>query len=247
MILMSEFVRRVAPMMVAVVVVFMAGCTTLEGPEHGVYDPYEGFNRGSYGLSDWVDRNALVPLARGYSKVTPKFLRTGISNVFLNLGTVDSIVNGFLQGKPKAGATDLARVVINTTVGIGGLIDVAAKAGLDYQEEDLGQTLAVAGVARTRFFYIPLRGPSTVRDVPGVAIRSAIPRLLLGGAYRWWMGGIDLLNSRAEVLTLTDTRDSTALDPYAFTREAYYQRRKFLIYDGDPPVDDFFDEFDEDF
>lgn len=247
MILMSEFVRRVASMMVAVVVVFMAGCTTLEGPEHGVYDPYEGFNRGSYGLSDWVDRNALVPLARGYSNVTPKFLRTGISNVFLNLGTVDSIVNGFLQGKPKAGATDLARVVINTTVGIGGLIDVAAKAGLDYQEEDLGQTLAVAGVVRTRFFYIPLRGPSTVRDVPGVAIRSAIPRLLLGGAYRWWMGGIDLLNSRAEALTLTDTRDSTALDPYAFTREAYYQRRKFLIYDGDPPVDDFFDEFDEDF
>ena len=228
-------------------VFFAAGCASLDGPEHGVYDPYEDFNRGSYGFSDWVDRNALVPVARGYEKVTPGWFRSGISNVFLNLTTVDSALNGFLQGKPKAGGTDLARVVINTTVGIGGLIDVASKAGLDYQEEDLGQTLAVAGVSRTRFFYVPLLGPSAVRDVPGVAIRAAIPRLLLGNAYRWWMGGIDLLNSRAEALALTDTRDSTALDPYAFTREAYYQRRKFLIFDGDPPVDDFFDEFDEDF
>ena len=247
MILMTEFVRRSAGMVASALVVLMAGCASLEGPEHGVYDPYQGFNRGSYGLSDWVDRNALVPVARGYSKVTPKWFRSSIGNVFLNLTTVDSALNGFLQGKPKAGGTDLARILINTTLGIGGLIDVAAKAGLDYQEEDLGQTLAVAGVTRTRFFYIPLLGPSALRDAPGVAIRATIPRLLIGGAYRWWMGGIDLLNSRAQALTLTDTRDSTALDPYAFTREAYYQRRKFLIYDGDPPVDDFFDEFDEDF
>lgn len=241
---MNEFARSLLFVMCGAC---MAGCASLEGPEHGVYDPYEGFNRGSYGFSDWVDRNALVPVARGYVKVTPKWFRSGISNFFLNLTTVDSALNGFLQGKPKAGATDMARVIINTTVGIGGLIDVASQAGLQYQEEDLGQTLATAGIERTRFLYIPLRGPSALRDVPGTAIRSAIPRLLLGGAYRWWIGGIDILNTRAEVLALTDTRDTTALDPYAFTREAYYQRRKFLIYDGDPPVDDFFDEFDEDF
>jgi phospholipid-binding lipoprotein MlaA len=225
----------------------LAGCTSLDGPEYGVYDPLDGFNRGSYRVSDWLDKKAVAPVARGYSNITPKWFRSGISNVFSNLTNIDSALNGFLQGKPKAGVTDLARVLINTTVGIGGLIDVASQAGLDHQEEDLGQTLAVAGITRTRYFYIPLMGPSALRDAPGVAIRSAIPRLILGGAYRWWMGGIDLLNSRAEALALTDARDATALDPYAFTREAYYQRRKFLIYDGDLPVDDFFDEYDEDY
>lgn len=224
-----------------------AGCASLEGPEYGVYDPMERVNRGSYRFSDWVDRNALVPVARGYQTVTPQWFRSGISNFFLNLTTIDSALNGFLQGKPKAGGTDLARVLVNTTFGIGGLIDVASQAGWEYQEEDLGQTLAVAGVTRTRYVYIPLAGPSAWRDVPGRVIRGAIPRWVLGGAYRWWIGGIDILNSRAEALVLTDTRDTTALDPYAFTREAYYQRRKFLVFDGDPPVDDFFDEFDEDY
>lgn len=233
--------------MLAGALLLLTGCATLEGPEHGVYDTFEGFNRGSYGVSDWVDRNALVPVARGYETLTPGWFRTGITNFFENLRTVDSALNGFLQGKPKAGGIDLSRVLINTTVGIGGLIDVAAKAGLPYQEEDLGQTLAVAGISRTRYFYVPLLGPSTLRDVPGVAVRSAVPRLLFGSAYKWWLGGVDIINTRAEALALTDTRDSTALDPYAFTREAYYQRRKFLIFDGDPPVDDFFDEFDEDY
>ncbi|MBH81218.1 MAG: ABC transporter [Gammaproteobacteria bacterium] len=228
-------------------VLLATGCASLEGPEYGPYDPFEGFNRASYGVSDWVDRNALVPVARGYQRVTPDWLRDGISNVFLNLITIDSALNGFLQGKPKRGGTDLARIILNSTIGIGGLINAAAQFGLDYQEEDLGQTLAVAGLTRTRYVYIPFAGPSALRDIPGRIVRAAIPNLLLGDAYKWWMSGIDLLNSRAQALSLTDTRDAAALDPYAFTREAYYQRRKFLIFDGDPPVDDFFDDFDEDY
>ena len=94
---------------------------------------------------------------------------------------------------------------------------------------------------------MPVAGPSNARDLPGMAFRSVLPRLILGNSYTWWIGGIVMLNSRAEALSLTDARDTTAIDPYAFTREAYYQRRKFLIFDGDPPVDDFFDDFEEDY
>ena len=164
-----------------------------------------------------------------------------------NLIEIDSSINSFLQGKPKAGFNDLSRVVINSTIGIGGFIDVASNLGIDSQEEDLGQTLAIAGWNRSAYFYVPVAGPSNARDLPGMAFRSVLPRLILGNSYTWWIGGIVMLNSRAEALSLTDARDTTAIDPYAFTREAYYQRRKFLIFDGDPPVDDFFDDFEEDY
>ncbi|MEE8077577.1 MAG: MlaA family lipoprotein, partial [Pseudomonadales bacterium] len=96
----------------------------------------------SYQVSDWVDRNALAPVARGYQKVTPDWLEAGIFNFFTNLRTIDSSVNGFLQGKPKAGATDFARLLINSTLGLGGFFDVAERMGLRFQDEDLGQTLA---------------------------------------------------------------------------------------------------------
>jgi phospholipid-binding lipoprotein MlaA len=227
------------------VAVLLGGCASLEGPEYGAYDPYEKFNRGSYKFSDAVDKNVLVPVVRGYQAITPQWLRNGIGNVFSNLRELDSALNGYLQLKPGSGTTDLARVALNTTVGIGGFFDVATSGGLIYQEEDLGQTLAVAGITRTRYVYVPLAGPTTVRDAPYSFIRAWWPRLLLGSAYGWWMGIIDLLNTRAEVLAVTEARDASALDPYAFTREAYYQRRKFLIYDGDPPMDDFFDDYED--
>ncbi len=184
-------------------------------------------------------------MVKGYQAITPQWLRNGIGNVFSNLRELDSALNGYLQLKPGSGTTDLARVALNTTVGIGGFFDVAASGGLIYQEEDLGQTLAVAGITRTRFLYVPIAGPTTLRDAPYSFIRAWWPRLLLGSAYGWWMGVIDLLNTRAEVLAVTEARDASALDPYAFTREAYYQRRKFLIYDGDPPMDDFFDDYED--
>jgi phospholipid-binding lipoprotein MlaA len=227
-------------------VALMSGCAALEGPEYGVYDTYESTNRQIYQYSDWIDRKALAPVARGYQKITPGWFRRGIGNFFSNLREIDSALNGFLQGKPKSGGTDLARVVINSTVGIGGLFDVAGVNGFVYQEEDLGQTLAVAGLTRSRYSYLPVVGPSTNRDSAGTVIRAFLPNLILGSAYGWWMGGIDLINTRSEVLAATDARDAAALDPYVFTREAYYQRRRFLVFDGDPPMDDFFsDDFDE--
>ena len=113
------------------------------------------------------------------------------------------------------------------------------------QEEYFGQTLAVWGVKRSRYIYVPMLGPSTLRDLPSTLVRTIIPRLVLGNDYHWGMTVVDLVSARADLMTATQVRDASALDPYAFTRDAYYQRRKFLSFDGDPPVDDFFDEFEE--
>lgn len=222
--------------------VFCSGCAGLSGPEYGTYDGAEGFNRSSYKITDWVDRNALVPVARGYNRITPVFWRTGVSNVFANLRNIDSSINGLLQGKLRKSGTDFSRVLVNSTVGIAGIFDVATKVGLVHGEEDLGQTFAVWGKTRSNYLFVPVAGPSAVRDAPGALIKAWMPRILLGSHYSIWLGLLDGLNARAEALVLTDARDSSALDPYVFTRDAYFQRRKFLVYDGDPPIDDFFDD-----
>ena len=223
----------------------VSGCVAIKTDDFAVYDPYEQLNRDSYAATDAVDKAALQPVAEGYERITPGWLADGILNVFENLRTISSSVNGFLQGKPKSGATDLARLVVNSTVGIGGFFDVASGWNLPYQEEDFGQTLAVWGVKKTRYIYVPFLGPSTWRDLPSTVVRSALPRLLLGSDYHWAISAVDIVSARADLLSATEVRDTSALDPYAFTRDAYYQRRKFLIYDGRPPLDELFDEFEE--
>jgi phospholipid-binding lipoprotein MlaA len=223
----------------------VSACTTLEGDDYGVYDPYESVNRASYRATDGVDKAVLLPVAKGYDRVTPSWLQRGVLNVFLNLRTIGSSINGFLQGKTTAGSTDLARVVVNSTLGVAGFFDVAGTWGLQYQDEDFGQTLAVWGVQRSRYVYVPFLGPSTWRDLPSTILRNAIPRILLGGDYHWGMSVADIVSARADLISATQVRDASALDPYAFTRDAYFQRRKYLIFDGDPPVEDFFDDFEE--
>ena len=225
-----------------------AACAALEGPDFGVYDQNEDFNRQSYEFSEAVDGRVLAPVARGYQSVAPDLVETGIANFFANLRSLDSSANGLLQGKPERSAVDAMRFVVNSTVGLGGLFDVATPAGLHRQEEDFGQTLAVWGWRKSRYIYVPLFGPSTVRDLPVLIVRGLLPRLILGDYHNLGISGLDVVSARAEALALTETRDASALDAYVFTREAYVQRRKFLIYDGDPPMedfDDFFDEFDE--
>ena len=220
-------------------------CASLDGPDYGVHDKAPEFNRASFEISETLDDNLFEPVARGYRDLVPDPIEAGLLNFFANLRTLDSCVNGFLQGKPKSGGTDLMRLLLNTTLGVAGLFDVASPAGFPAQGEDFGQTLAVWGWRNSRYVYVPLVGPSTVRDLPSMAIRAFTPRLLIGGGYPLWGSGLDLLATRADAMALTDARDAAALDPYAFTREAYYQRREFQIFDGDPPLDDFDDFFDE--
>ncbi|MCY4213690.1 MAG: VacJ family lipoprotein [Gammaproteobacteria bacterium] len=227
------------------ILVLQTACAGLEGSDHGAYDRAPGFNRASFELSEALDNKLLEPVARGYLDLVPRPVEAGVVNFFANLRTVDSSINGFLQGKPKRGGTDMMRLLLNSTVGVAGLFDVATPAGFAAQNEDFGQTLAVWGWRNSRYVYVPLVGPSTLRDLPSMAIRAFAPRLLVGGGYPIWASGIDVLATRADALALTDARDAAALDRYAFTREAYYQRRQFQIFDGDPPLDDFDDFFDE--
>ncbi len=225
--------------------VLQTACVGLEGPDPVAHDRAPGFNRASFELSEALDNKVLEPVARGYLDLVPRPVEVGVANFFANLRTVDSSLNGFLQGKPKRGGSDLMRLLLNSTVGVAGLFDVATPAGFAAQNEDFGQTLAVWGWRNSRYVYVPLVGPSTVRDLPSLAIRAFTPRLLVGGGYPIWASGIDVVATRADALALTDARDAAALDAYAFTREAYYQRREFQIFDGDPPLDDFDDFFDE--
>ena len=223
----------------------LSACSALEGPAYGVYDPYESSNRTLYDVTDTVDQAVMIPVAKGYDVVVPNALQQGVLNVFQNLRGVGSGINGFLQGKPKAGLTDLTRVVINSTFGVGGLFDLASRAGLQNQDEDFGQTLAVWGVKRSRYIYFPFLGPSTIRDLPSALFRGAVPGLILGRSYHWSVTVVDVVSSRANLLTATGVRDASAIDPYAFTRDAFYQRRQFQIYDGSPPLDAFFDDFED--
>lgn len=227
------------------VIAVSMGCASLDGEELGVIETQESFNRWSYEITDDVDRAVLKPAAKGYQALTPQFLEDGIGNVFQNLRTVASSANGFLQGKPGAGVEDFARFLVNTTIGIGGFFDPATRMNLTYQEEDFGQTLAVWGWRKSRFIYVPFMGPTTLRDLPSTLIRGYIPRLILGDAYHWSFSLVDLVDTRAGLLTSTDLRDASALDPYTFTRDAYIQRRKYLVYDGELPLDDLFDDFDD--
>ncbi|MEM9742036.1 MAG: VacJ family lipoprotein [Pseudomonadota bacterium] len=244
--MLSVTERPIAPF-VFWLAIACGGCAQLKGPEFGPYDTAEGLNRVGYNVFDWVDKRALAPAARGYRWITPGWWRTGVNNVFVNLRTLDSSVNGFLQGKWSKGGTDLARIAINSTVGVGGFFDVAKRMGLRYGNEDLGQTFAVWGYSRTRYVFFPTTGPTSMRDLPGRGVSAIVPRLILGSAYNLPVGLLDFINGRAQLLQLTDARDDSAVDPYVFTRDAFFQGRAFVIFDGDPPIADDFDmDFEDD-
>ncbi len=113
------------------------------------------------------------------------------------------------------------------------------------QDEDLGQTFAVWGWTRSRYVFVPFLGPTTVRDFPSRMVRSFFPRAVFGSEYPWGLSALDIVQSRANLLVTSDIRDASSIDPYGFTRDAFVQRRKFVVYDGQPPLEDLFDEFDE--
>ena len=231
----------------AALIALVWGCTLNPGPDYGVYDPVESVNRRSYAISEALDRGVLRPLAVGYRKVMPTFAEDAVESFFTNLRSTESALSGFLQGAPGRGFRDIGRFLVNSTLGIGGLFDVATALGIEPQGEDLGQVLASWGYTRSRYLYVPVLGPTTVRDLSHLIVRASLPRLVMRENYNAWVGSIDLASARAEVLMITDVRDEASLDPYTFTREAFYQRRRDAVFNGDPPVEDGFDLLLEDF
>ena len=224
-----------------------SGCAAVPEGQRVDYDPLEPLNRGIYGVNDAIDRATLKPLAKGYNKVVPEPVRKGVSNFSQNLFTPRSAVNNFLQGKPKAGFTELCRFAMNSTFGIAGLFDVATRSGIDARTEDFGQTAAVWGVPQGPYVVIPFLGPSTLRDAALMPLDvAADPLFHYDGnrSVRNSLYAIRLVNLRARLLSIEELLQDSA-DPYVTIRESYLQNREFEVYDGDPPLDDddFYDEF----
>jgi phospholipid-binding lipoprotein MlaA len=194
-------------------------------------DPLEGVNRKIQTFNDTADRWVLKPLAKGYTKVVPKVARRGVSNFFTNLTYPVVMLNQFLQGKWRAGFSDTGRFLLNTTLGLGGLLDPATAAGLDQHEEDFGQTFARWGMGSGPYLVVPFMGPATVRDGGGSIVGAFMyaPRYSDNVPLRNSLTGLMVLDTRAGLLSAEELISG---DRYSFLRDAYLQRREYLIHDG---------------
>jgi phospholipid-binding lipoprotein MlaA len=200
-------------------------------------DPLEPVNRAIFSFNDALDRAVLAPVARGYQAVVPELMRQGVSNFFGNFGDGWSAINQLLQGKGEAAATMTMRVGTNTLFGIGGLFDVASDLGMERQSEDFGQTLGWWGLPAGPYLVWPLLGPSTLRDSAGRPLDTAwSPSALVNdSAASVSLSLLNLVDTRAGLLSASRVVDGIALDKYSFIRDAYVARRRNLVYDGNPP------------
>jgi len=233
--MVKEGYARSAPMVRAALIAVVAGalsaCVTLPpNAKRSPQDPWESWNRGVYKFNDALDRAVAKPVARTYVRVVPQPIRTGVSNFFSNLHMPTVMINDALEGKFLAAANDLGRFLLNTTVGVGGLLDPATSAGLDKNDADFGLTLGHWGVHPGPFVELPILGPSDVRDTTGrVADTYTNPQHYVKNA--WIEYGLYLpyfIDRRASLLPLDETLKNT-YDPYAFIRDAYLARRAYLI------------------
>jgi phospholipid-binding lipoprotein MlaA len=208
----------------------LCACASLPPGKRDARDPWERMNRATYKFNDKFDKAIARPVARGYRRAVPHFAQTGIRNFFDNVDTPVVMVNDLLQGQFTPFMNDTARLLVNSTIGIGGLFDPATKMGLEKNDRDFGQTLGKWGVKKGPYVVVPFLGPSDVRDVFGKAADTySTPRTYLHNTY--WRYGLWLtekIDGRARLLDSDRLLDS-AYDPYAFLRNAYLQHRDFKV------------------
>ena len=209
-----------------------------------INDPFEDLNRDIFIFNEKLDEKLLKPAALTYRKVTPQFARTGVTNFFNNLEEIDTTINQVLQGEIKYAFNDAGRFVINSTIGLFGLIDVASKMGLEKHEEDFGQTLGVWGFDSGPYIMIPFLGPSNPRDLLSRPISS-----FLSGTFamedndvKITLVGIDALETRERLL---DAETLIIGDKYIFVKDAYVQSREYEINNGSTDDDEFLDDMDD--
>ena len=229
-------------MLLPLFMLLIAGCV------NPAEDRFEPVNRSVFAVNQGLDTVLIRPLARGYVTVTPELVQDGVYNFFDNLGYPVVVLNQFLQGKPGEGVRDTTRLLVNSTLGVGGLMDLASGMGLRREEEDFGQTFGYWGIESGAYLVVPVWGGVTVRDGIGDALDGLLypPRLLEDMATRNGLLALRLVSGRADAL---GTEDLITGDPYIFLRDAYLQRRKSLVDDG--VVDDPFNNnnffLDDDF
>ncbi|MFA4968670.1 MAG: VacJ family lipoprotein [Sulfuritalea sp.] len=225
---------RIKSVAVAIAAVgLLAGCATSGNPK----DPIEGFNRAMFAFNEGLDAAIVKPVAKGYEAVLPSPIRTGVTNFFANIEDLFVGVNNLLQGKVPEAFSDLGRVVINSTVGLLGLIDFASDAGLEKHDEDFGQTFGRWGVGNGAYVVIPVFGPRTARDTVGLVLDIAADPVANHNPERTRDLALALrfVNDRANLLPADKVIEEAALDKYSYMRDAYLQRRRNLIHDGNPP------------
>ncbi|MDR3300059.1 MAG: VacJ family lipoprotein [Candidatus Accumulibacter sp.] len=211
----------------------MTGCaSTANNPR----DPFEGFNRAMFSVNEGFDV-VVKPVAQGYDAVVPDPIQTGIGNFFGNIADVWIALNNFLQGKITEGASDIGRVLVNSSVGIVGLIDVASELGLEKHAEDFGQTLGVWGVGTGPYLYWPIIGPRNVRDSVGFAVDASVEPVahINHVPTRNTLAGVRFIDVRANLLPADKLVEAAAFDKYSYIRNAYFQMRRSAIHDGNPP------------
>lgn len=216
----------------------LVGCAAIPpGAGSNPADPLETYNRHMSEFNDRADRAVLKPVAKAYVAVVPQPARHCVSNMFSNLDDLPTALNNLLQGKFERAATDVCRFVINSTVGLLGCFDVASPLGLDKSNEDFGQTLGYWGLDQGAYFVWPLLGPSTVRDSVGRVVGWHTDPLdnLDHVPTRNIIYGLRVIDGRAALLPAEKLIDGAALDRYQFIRDAYLQRRRNQVYDGNPP------------
>ena len=198
----------------------------------------EPFNRKVYAFNDTVDKAVLKPVAKGYVAVVPQLARRGVTNFFNNLGMVVTTLNDALQLKGTKVPVDFARFTTNVVFGFAGLIDVASELKIENRNEDFGQTLGYWGVGSGPYLMLPFFGPSSTRDAPGLVVDFYASPVFLWDpdpTTRWSLFGLDVVDSRANLMQAEKFIDIAAIDRYSFLRDAYLQRREYLIHDGNPP------------
>ena len=220
-----------------VLVIALGGCASVPEGYQDPRDPWEPFNRAVTRFNDDFDAGIYRPVARGYKKVTPEFVDRGVTNFFGNQLDLMSALNNLLQLKLDQAASDLGRVAINSTVGLLGFIDVASDLELPTHREDFGQTLGYWGVPTGPYLVWPVLGPKNVRDSFGLVADWYSTPIAYLPSQEWRIGlavlyGVD---TRADLLGASDVLQQAALDPYSFTRDAYLQKRRYDVFDGQLP------------
>ncbi|MFM8152710.1 MAG: VacJ family lipoprotein, partial [Polynucleobacter victoriensis] len=240
-VMFGQLNKKLIKILMWVSVALVAGCATTQQTERvAKIDPFESINRAVFTFNENADEYVIKPAAEAYQFVLPEFVRTGVTNFFSNIGDIFVAVNNLLQGKPGNAANDIGRFLVNSTIGILGLFDVATEAGLEKNKEDFGQTLGVWGVPSGPYVVLPLFGPSSIRDTAGLVVDIKTDFILnsnqLNHDQKVGSTVLRVVNQRANLLNASQLLEDAAFDKYSFLRDSYLQRRFNQVHDGNPPL-----------
>ncbi len=227
-------IRRARPLLVCLLAGLLAACASVPPGARDPRDPWESWNRAVFRFNTELDKAVVKPVVKTYQRITPDVVESAVTNFFANLRDVGIFFNDLLQGKFAAAGTDAGRLVMNTTLGLGGLFDIATEAGLTKHDEDFGQTLGRWGADPGPYLMLPLLGPSTLRDTGGLLVDYALDPVnwLRDHQARLALRTLDLMDARSRALKVEEVFGGGFYDPYEVLRDAYLKRRAVLVSDG---------------